>query len=160
MSKKPAKKARHPIRRKSASAKAFIEDIKAQLGRPKKLAESDELIKQIKMLAGTQHTQEQAAAFLSVSDTTFRNFLRQNPRSAEAWEMGKNLGLATLRQLQWRSALQGNVQMQIWLGINWLGQSNRVDTRLTGENDVPVPMTTTDMKPAEAAAIWEKMLHE
>ena len=74
--------------------------------------------------------------------------------------MGKNLGLATLRQMQWRAALQGNVQMQIWLGINYLGQSSRVDTRhLTAvASDMPAQPITAEMTHAEAQAIWEQML--
>jgi len=107
-----------------------------------------------------QNTQAQAAAFLSVSDTTFRNFLRQNPRSAEAWEMGKNLGLLTLRQLQWQSAMNGNVRMQIYLGIQMLGQSNRIDAHHSGADGGPIKTQTTDMTLVDAAAIWEKVLRE
>lgn len=33
-----------------------------------------------------------------------------------------------LRTYQWRSAEQGNVTMQIWLGKQYLGQSDKVDT--------------------------------
>ena len=74
--------------------------------------------------------------------------------------MGKNLGLATLRQLQWRSAMNGNVRMQIWLGINWLGQSNRIDAHHSGDDGGPIKTITTEMTHAEAQAIWEQILRE
>lgn len=32
---------------------------------------------------------------------------------------------SSLRRLQWKSAQAGNIQMQIWLGKQWLGQKDR-----------------------------------
>ena len=37
---------------------------------------------------------------------------------------GRQKGKIRLRQLQWKSAESGNVQMQIWLGKNILNQSD------------------------------------
>ncbi len=38
---------------------------------------------------------------------------------------GRAKGKTRLRQMQWKSAEQGNVSMQIWLGKQMLGQSDK-----------------------------------
>lgn len=156
--KKPAKPVKKQTGKKSGPADAFIEGIKAQMGRPIKLIEDDRLVNQIKLLAAAQNTREQAAAILGVSDKTFREFLRKNPRSDEAWNSGPDYGKASLRMMQLATARKGNVRMQIWLGINWLGQTNRVDARHTGANGGPIQSLTTDMTPAQAAEAWQKVM--
>ena len=39
-----------------------------------------------------------------------------------------------LRRMQWKSAETGNVSMQIWLGKQYLGQSDKQQTELTGKD--------------------------
>lgn len=40
----------------------------------------------------------------------------------------RDTGKLSLRRAQYRSAIEkGNVAMQIWLGKNWLGQSDKID---------------------------------
>lgn len=47
---------------------------------------------------------------------------------------GKEEGKASLRRLQWTSATEGNVTMQIWLGKNLLKQSDSpIDANITPE---------------------------
>ena len=41
-----------------------------------------------------------------------------------------------LRQLQWKSAERGNVTMQIWLGKQMLGQTDKIETT---EMENPLP---------------------
>ena len=38
-------------------------------------------------------------------------------------------GKMSLRREQWRSAEKGNVTMQIWLGKQWLGQTDKVEQK-------------------------------
>ena len=49
---------------------------------------------------------------------------------------GRTKGKIRLRQLQWKSAEQGNVTMQIFLGKNLLGQS---DNPADSQNEEPLP---------------------
>jgi len=143
---------------KSDAAEAFIRDIKSNMGRPPKLIEDEDLISKIKNLAAIQCTMAQAAAALGVGRTTLTDFLNKNPRSREAWESGPEYGRLALRQMQLATARKGNVRMQIWLGINWLGQTNRVDNRLTGSNGGPVALITNAMTPTEAADAYAQSL--
>lgn len=84
-------------------------------------------------LARMQCTLEEAAATLGVVKNTFRSFLTQNPEIDEAWRLGPLAGRASLRQRQWASATKGNVQMQKWLGKQYLGQSEKVTLASTGK---------------------------
>jgi len=54
---------------------------------------------------------------------TFKEFLRT--RQAK--------GRMSLRRAQFKIALQGNPRMLQWLGINHLGQTNKVEQKLTGD---------------------------
>jgi len=63
---------------------------------------------------------------------TFGEYVRQKTAS---------FGKIKLRQLQWKTAESGNPTMLIWLGKQMLGQTDKVDTRLTGTLDVTETVT-------------------
>ena len=44
---------------------------------------------------------------------------------------GRSSGKIRLRQMQWKSAEEGNVTMQIWLGKQMLGQSDKQEVTTT-----------------------------
>jgi hypothetical protein len=123
-------KARKPKRKKSRSATQATDLLPAEpkpaFGRPPKLVADQRTIDGIRQMVMAGCSQKYVAAFLGVTANTFREFLRRNPEVNEIWEIGNDAGLAVLQLRQMRSALQGNVQMLKWLGINRLGQSNRV----------------------------------
>ena len=74
------------------------------------------------------------AAVCNVSERTFTDRMKDTPALAEAYSHGQREGRATLRRLQWQSAVKGNVTMQIWLGKNMLGQTDKQElTTLTPE---------------------------
>ena len=98
------------------------------LGRPPKLVESEELIKQIEGLGRIQCTQREAAAVLRVHRDTFAAFLGTHEKAQEAWDNGQEQGKASLRRLQYKSAENGNPTMQIWLGKQWLEQKDKLET--------------------------------
>lgn len=82
------------------------------MGRPQK--EIDE--EQVRALAMIQCTLEEMAFVLGCSvDTIERRF-------ADIVEVGKGQGRMSLRRMQWASAKNGSVTMQIFLGKNLLGQ--------------------------------------
>lgn len=90
---------------------------KASGGRPPKQIDENEVYK----LAQLWCTHEEIAAHVDCSvDTLDRHF-------AEIIKKGKEEGKASLRRMQWRSALDGNVSMQIWLGKVILKQKEEVN---------------------------------
>lgn len=65
-------------------------------------------------------TVEEIAELLGVSKRTLQY------RAAEALRRGRAQMVLRLRRMQWRAAKRGSVPMLIWLGKQYLGQSDRV----------------------------------
>ncbi len=75
-------------------------------------------------------TAEIAAFFECSSDTIERRF-------AAILIKGKEKGKSKLRRLQWQSAEKGNVVMLIWLGKQYLGQTDKQEMSAS----TPIPIT-------------------
>jgi hypothetical protein len=82
-------------------------------------------IEQVKTLAGLNCTEQEIAAVLGITHRTWIRHKKQDPELEEMVEQGKLTGNASLRRTQWQTAMDGNVTMQIWLGKNRLGQSDK-----------------------------------
>jgi len=88
------------------------------MGRPKKnidynLCES---------LAKIQCTQEEIAEITGVSTRT----LQRDKEFCRVYKKGLDAGRMSIRRLQYKSAENGNVTMLIWLGKQYLGQSDKI----------------------------------
>lgn len=81
----------------------------------------------IRHLAGIRCTQEEIATALDVSDTTLERFLKKHEQAREAYRAGVRTNTASLRRRQYEVAMAGNVQMLIFLGKNYLAQSDKYD---------------------------------
>lgn len=88
---------------------------KNKRGRPKK--EID--LATVEKLAAMQCTQEEIAQFFDVSVRT----LQRNPDFCHAFKKGIDTGKMSLRRLQWKAAEKGNTTALIWLGKQYLGQT-------------------------------------
>lgn len=69
-------------------------------------------------------TQAETALILGVSEKTFERFLATFTAAREAWDSGVANGKMSLRRRQFAMA-EENVAMAIFLGKNYLGQSDR-----------------------------------
>lgn len=100
-------------------------------GRPRK--EID--MKLVESLANIQCTQEEIACVLECSVDT----LMRQPGFAEIYKKGKEFGKSSLRRTQWKLA-QTNTAMAIWLGKQYLGQTDKIenvdDQKITIVSDV------------------------
>lgn len=90
-------------------------------GRPNKNALKDIDAEQVEKLAEKFWHKSEIAAFLNCHVDTITN------RFQELYEKGKEKGKARLRDLQLQSAIKGNVTMQIWLGKQYLNQTDKID---------------------------------
>jgi hypothetical protein len=79
---------------------------------------------QIEFLASKFWTNTEIAAFLGVTEGTIRKGY------SEILIKGRENGKAKLRDLQLKAAQSGNVTMLIWLGKQYLGQSDKQDLNL------------------------------
>ena len=97
------------------------------MARPKKYnIDTDEITK----LASYGCTNTEVADFYGCDESLIRK------KYSEYLIKGRTKGKIRLRQLQWKSAEQGNVTMQIFLGKNLLGQS---DNPADSQNEEPLP---------------------
>ena len=97
-----------------------------KVGRPKK--ELD--IEIIQKLASIMCTNVEIAQGVGChSDTLADNF-------SEYLKKGREEGKISLRRLQWTKAQNGNTTMLIWLGKQWLGQKDKIETT---DGNQPLP---------------------
>ena len=91
-------------------------------GRPKKFVD----LELVERLAHIQCTHSEIASALAVSVDT----LTRHKQFAEVYKRGAEGGRKSLRRMQFESANRGNVVMQIWLGKQYLGQSDHVTSEI------------------------------
>ena len=90
-------------------------------------------LRQVEDLGRIQSTHSELAAVLGCHLDTVKDRLKHDPEFSAAYQKGLEHGKSSLRRIQWKAALGGNTTMQIWLGKQYLGQSDRrvteVETR-------------------------------
>lgn len=128
-------------------------------GRPKALEADAKTLKTIQGLGQIQATSKECAAVLGVSEPTWIAFKRDNPAVAEALLFGQGEGLASLRRRQFEAAHKGNASMMIWLGKQYLGQTDKQDITAALTQDVRISDARSkleslfDSQSAAAAAV-------
>jgi hypothetical protein len=95
---------------------------------------------QIEGLARIQCTDEEIAAAVGCSVDTLARRKVDDPAFMEALQRGKAKGRGSLRRLQWQRANGGSDTMLIWLGKQLLGQRDKSDQSVTGENGGAIVM--------------------
>jgi len=87
-----------------------------------------------------QCTQEEIASFFQCSADTIDRACKTHYKKnfAEIFKQKRGIGNVSLRRKQYEVALAGNVTMLIWLGKQYLGQTEK--TELSGPGGLPVPI--------------------
>jgi hypothetical protein len=80
-------------------------------------------LEELEKLCALQCTQPELADWFGVSLATIERRL-QRSEYREVMARGRALGRISLRRMQWQAARAGNAAMLIWLGRQYLGQSN------------------------------------
>jgi hypothetical protein len=83
-------------------------------------------------------TIEEIASFLGVSHDT----LNRSKEFLRIYKKGMHEGKMSLRRMQFKSAEEGNVTSQIWLGKQLLGQRDKQD--IAHEGDIKIKINLTD----------------
>ena len=94
-------------------------------------------LSQIRKLAHLQVTVREAAAFFGVGVNRMKEILETDKRAAAAWEEGQQRGKIALRRKQFNLA-DKNSSMAIFLGKQWLNQSDIVVTEHSGRDGGPI----------------------
>jgi hypothetical protein len=114
---------------------------KSKMGRPPKLNPDEGTISTVKGLGQIQATTKECAAVLGVTEPTFIKFKQDHKAVQDAYDAGEGNGRASLRRRQFKAADAGNATMLIWLGKQYLGQSDK--QLIGGDEDNPVNVIHT-----------------
>lgn len=106
------------------------------MGRPKKNLTKEQW-SSVDYMCMIHCTGEEIAGVLGMDyDTLNRNCKDQKGMYiSEYIKQHQNGGKMSLRRAQWKSAENGNVTMQIWLGKQWLGQKEQQEVELSVNTD-------------------------
>ena len=89
-------------------------------------------VSKVEALAALQCTHDEIASGLDISLSTLIRRRKANPEFDKAIKRGREDGTRSLRRLQWEVAKSGNTTMQIWLGKQWLRQTDKQDLNVKG----------------------------
>ena len=91
-------------------------------------------------LARIMCTHSEIAEVIGVSLST----LEHDPEFLQVHKRGIEAGKASLRRMQWKSAEGGNVTSQIWLGKQYLGQSDKQEVEHAGAGEIKIEYVKKD----------------
>ena len=94
--------------------------------------------KQVEQLAAMQCTDEEIAAVLGVERSTIKRRKKDDDEFCTAYKKGKERGKASLRRMQFKAAEGGNATMLIWLGKQYLDQSDKTQQEISGPGGGPI----------------------
>ena len=88
---------------------------------------------QVDSMCLIQCTGEEMAGVLSVDYDTLASACKREKGMlfSEYIEQKRAGGKRSLRREQYTTAIDGSVTMQIWLGKNWLGQTDKIEAAVT-----------------------------
>ncbi len=80
-------------------------------------------------------TEEAICEVLKISRTTLQRRIREvHDSTFESYKKQKHEGMKMrLAGKQFESAMKGNTTMMVWLGKQWLGQTDKQETKISGQ---------------------------
>lgn len=105
----------------------------AKMGRPR--IQIDE--EQFKKLCALQCTLEDIAGFFNCSEDTIENWCKRTFEEtfSETFKKYSGAGKVSLRRMQFKLA-EKSAAMAIFLGKNWLGQTDKIEQTITEVEDL------------------------
>jgi hypothetical protein len=92
------------------------------MGRPPKVIDK----KQFESLCGIQCTLEEVCQFFDCDEKTLNKWCKENYRDtfSHVFKTKRGVGRVSLRRAQYQAALKGNSSLLIWLGKQYLDQTD------------------------------------
>ena len=96
--------------------------------------------KQFETLCGLQCTQDEICAVMGVTDKTLTRLLDEHygESFSDIYKKKSASGKASLRRIQFDIAKKGNAAMAIFLGKNYLGQTDKQEVEETGDRNITI----------------------
>ena len=78
-----------------------------------------------------QCTKDEMCAIFQIDEVTLTKWCKETygVGFSDIYKSKSSTGKMSLRRQQFKSAENGNVTMQIWLGKQWLGQTDKVESK-------------------------------
>ncbi len=101
------------------------------MGRPCKEIDKAEFEK----LCAMQCTLDEICGWFGVSSKTLEAWCKRtySDTFSHIFSQKRSIGKISLRRAQYQSAMSGNPALLIWLGRNWLGQTDKVEIDVRDE---------------------------
>jgi hypothetical protein len=99
-------------------------------------------VSEIRRLAILHCTEKEASGFFGITVESFRRILKHDSAARRAWEEGQANGKIGLRRKQFRLA-DTSAPMAIFLGKQYLGQSDVIVTEHSGRDGGPIETKTS-----------------
>lgn len=98
------------------------------MARPKKKIDKE----QFEKLCGLQCTIEEFCCYFDCDDETLSKWCKRtyNKSFSEIFKIKRGSGKISLRRKQFEVAMSGNPTMLIWLGRNYLNQTDKIDVSI------------------------------
>ena len=116
-----------------------------------KLVVNDELFKELTEFGRLQCTPAEAAGMLNVPVKEIDRIFTKEPKAKKAFDRGRAEGLKALRRAQLKLA-ETSAPMAMFLGRNYLDQSDRPEAEQSGAKDVPSAVQRLKVMLANAAS--------
>lgn len=110
----------------------------------------DALFKQFLNMIRIHATQDEICSVLNMSEQTLNSRVKERGYAnyRDCYNQHRAEGKLSLRRMQWKTAESGNFNAQKWLGIQELGQTDKVD--LGSDPDRPLQITTVERRIVKA----------
>ena len=94
--------------------------------------------KQFESLCELQCTLDEICGFFNCCSDTIESWCKRtyNMNFSEVFKQKRGKGKISLRRAQYQTAKKGNATLLIWLGRNWLGQSENNEEKEKGSNEL------------------------
>lgn len=99
-------------------------------------------------LCGIQCTAEEICAVMEISQDTLvrRTKLKYKKTFADVFKQKREAGKSSLRRTQWVKAMEGSIPLLIFLGKNYLGQSDKNELEQSKPVEISLNYNLEDCK--------------
>ena len=117
-------------------------------GRPSKLPLIDQ--EHFEGMCRIQCTKDEICSILDIDEGTLTKWCKEtyNLGFSDIYKKKSSTGKMSLRRQQFKSAEAGNVTMQIWLGKQYLGQTDKIEQKQEDKLDVLIETLGSAIKNA------------
>ena len=96
--------------------------------------------KNFEALCSIQCTKDEICHVLEIDEKTLTKWCKKIYKKAfsEVFKIKRGAGKVSLRRSQWKAAQAGNITMLIWLGKQYLKQSDKIDQKHDTSNNIKI----------------------